>query len=84
MNDSITKQISIARSAYYSLGTRLWFVLQDNEGNRYQRWSFDMDSTDECLMLIQPKDIVNITYCPQYFYATGTLQKNVLTTVEFQ
>lgn len=59
MNDI---SITVKRTAVWSLGPMIWYVIQDDEDNRYQRISLAMDPTDECLLLTKVGDVLNITY----------------------
>jgi hypothetical protein len=76
MNNIIVKRITVARSAYYCIGVKLWFVVQDADQVRYQRWSYNMDKHDEVLMIVQPGDVIDISF-------ELHPDKNVLTAVEF-
>jgi hypothetical protein len=76
--------ITVARVAFWTVGVRLWFVVQATDGTRYQRWSLDMNSTDECLMLTQAGDVLNIGYVGEEFDAQGILQKNIIHSAAFQ
>lgn len=76
-------EVKIARIAYWSIGVRLWFVIQTDTGVRYQRWSMIMDSTDECLLLSKQGDVVSIKYVDESTDLAGTVQKNVITEAEF-
>ena len=83
MENVITKKITVARVAYWSVGVRLWFVIQATDGARYQRWSLDMDSSDECLMLAKPDDKLTIDYLERGVDQQNKIQSNVIRTVEF-
>ena len=39
-------QITVARTVFWSMGPRTWFVIQATDGTRYQRWSLDMNTTN--------------------------------------
>lgn len=84
MNDVKTTTITVARIAYWTVGVRLWFVVQANDGMRYQRWSLDMNSSDECLILVKPGDTLAITYLEQDADPQGKSQKNVIIAAEFK
>lgn len=58
----ITRTVQVARTNLWSVGVKNWYVFQDTEGNKYQRWSFMMDDTDEVLILLQVGDVVEVTY----------------------
>ena len=57
-----TKTVQVARTSMWSIGVKNWYVFQDTDGARYQRWSFVMDDADEVLMLLQVGDTVDVTY----------------------
>lgn len=63
--DVVTRVVTVARTSMWSIGVKNWYVFQDTEGNRYQRWSFQMDDTDEVLMLLREGDLVQVAYDPQ-------------------
>jgi hypothetical protein len=79
MPDEIT--ITVKRTAYYGIGVRLWFVVMDTEGKRYQRWSNDMDYSDEVLMLAQPDDKLIMTVGEDIRHATVNPDKSTLSNV---
>lgn len=84
MDNIKTTTITVSRIALWTVGVRLWFVVQANDGTRYQRWSLSMDSNDECLILIKPGDTLAITYLEGEVDLQGTVQKNVIVTAEFK
>jgi hypothetical protein len=84
MEDVKIATITVARVAYWSVGVRLWFVVQATDGTRYQRWSLNMDSSDECLMLAKTGDQLELSYLNQAVDVQGTTQKNVITVAEFK
>ena len=79
-----TATITVARIAYWSVGVRLWFVVQSTDGTRFQRWSLSMDSSDECLLIAKPGDALDVSYIEQEVDPQGNMQKNVIDTVEFK
>jgi hypothetical protein len=83
MSDVNTISIVVERIAYWSIGVRLWFVIQSDEGKRYQCWSLDMSSTDECLLLAKAGDTLSISYVAQKLDIQGNMKKNVITSAEF-
>ena len=84
-----TKTVKIVRiNNTNSIGARMWFVLQDQDGVLYQRWSLLMDETDATLAIAQAGDIVKISYWiekvtdPQFQRVADFTRYN-LTLVEF-
>lgn len=61
-NDVQKKTIVIDRITSINLGVRVWFVIKDVTGKRYQRWSMLMNQTDEILLLAQSGDKLTIEY----------------------
>lgn len=57
-----TAKIEIDRIKVVNMGVRLWFVIEESKGVRYQRWSMLMNPTDEVLMLAEAGDYIDITY----------------------
>jgi hypothetical protein len=59
----ITKTVKVFRiNNSNGLGTRMWFVFQDTDGNMFQKWSLLMDDADAILAISQPGDSLEITY----------------------
>ena len=57
---SAIKSIVVKKATIWSLGVRIWYVIMDDEGVIYQRWSNDGDYTDQVLMLASAGDHLNI------------------------
>lgn len=62
VNDILTKQITIKRIKAINNGTRIWFEILSTDNEMYQRWSMNMDTTDEYLLLAEKNDILDIEY----------------------
>lgn len=86
----IEKTIKVARiNNTNSIGARMWFVVQDTEGNLYQRWSLMMDETDATLAVAQVGDTLNIEYWIEnvsdpIYKRTDDFSRNNMTWVEFK
>ena len=77
-------EITVARSAYYSVGVRLWYVVQSTTGERFQRWSFAMNQSDECLLICASGDILEIEYDEIHPHGDLTETVNVISKVAFK
>ena len=77
MSDTKQVTITVSRVTFWTVGVRLWFVVQATDGTRYQRWSLVMDSTDECLLIAQKGDTLNLEY-------KDAEAKNTIITAEFK
>ncbi len=59
----ITTKFKIARiNNSNSIGSRMWFVVQDDKGNLFQRWSMLMDETDAILAVANIGDTIELSY----------------------
>ncbi len=89
-NDQLqTKTIKVQRiNNTNSIGTRMWFVVQDANGVLYQKWSLLMDDSDATLAVAQVGDKLDITYWVEditdpVFKRTTDFSRNNLSTVKF-
>lgn len=76
-----TKTVQVARTSMWSIGVKNWYVFQDTDGARYQRWSFVMDDSDEVLMLLQVGDTVDVEYAETEF--DNGFPKREIVAIEF-
>jgi hypothetical protein len=75
--------ITVSRISFYTVGVRLWFVVASKDNKtRYQRWSLGMDASDECLMIAQPGDVLNLEYTETV--VDGKVTKNTIASAEFK
>lgn len=59
---STTSTITVKKATQIGVGIRVWFVIQDIDGNIYQRWSNDGNTTDQVLMVTRPDDVLTIEF----------------------
>lgn len=57
-----TKTVTIDRHASINMGVRIWFQLLTTDKETYQRWSMNMNPTDEVMLLVKEGDKVEIDY----------------------
>ncbi len=82
-DDILTKQITIKRIKVINNGTRIWFEILSTDNEMYQRWSMNMDNTDEYLLLAEKNDILDITYvvnqvCDEITNTIAPFTRNVI------
>lgn len=56
------KNIKIKRCVSTNIGVRMWYQILTNDGEMFQRWTMNMDPTDEVLLLSREGDELNVSY----------------------
>lgn len=56
------KVVKIRRSTSTNLGVRMWYQILSHDGEMFQRWTMNMDPTDEILFLSREGDELDIDY----------------------
>lgn len=77
------KRITVKRIRCMNNGTRIWWQILTTDNEYYQRWSCEMNNTDECLILTEPDDELDIQYVvngvrDEVHYTIEPFERNVI------
>lgn len=84
----ITKKLKVSRFSVQNLGIRMWYVVFDEQGIAYQRYSLMMNPTDEVLVTIKVGDVIEIQYYKDHvqdgvFNRFSSFDRNTIVTAKY-